>query len=320
MSIDKDSGLSQAELDALKDDEDDTGTGNDDGADDGDDGQDDDDGADDGADDGGDDSAGDDDGQGDGAGDDADGGDGDDGTGAGAGDDDAGAGDGDAGTDTRRSSDKTREAHDMAREEAAKAKLTEIDGQIAVLDQKFEDGDITGKEYREAQRKLNEERDAQREVLTEVKVSRQLREERAREAWEEAQDRFFGAAENQRFVKNNILFKALNDEVISIARSPEAAGKNGDWVLAEAKKRVEEAFGAAPAAAPDKQDKQGGKDKPARPQRPAKLPPDIGSLPAAGGESPQDGRFAHLDKLEGVALEEAVAKMSAADQEAWARS
>lgn len=311
MSIDKDSGLSQAELDALKDDDDLPGAGGDDD-DDGDDA-----GGDDDDQDGDDDADGDDDQDGADAGDDDQ--DGDDDADADGDDDDAGADDGED-DHVRPSSDKAREANDRTREDEAKAKLADVDGKLSELDQKFEDGDITAKEYREEQKKLTAERDEAKEVLVEVKVSRTLREERAREAWEEAQDRFFSAAENKRFVNNKILFKALNEEVVSIARDPKNAGRNGDWVLAEAKKAVEEAFGAAPVA---KDDKQGGKtanDKPARPQRPGKIPPDLGGLPAADTERPAEGRFAHLDKLSGAELEEAVGKMSATDQEAWARA
>lgn len=319
MSIDKESGLSQAEQDALKDDDDlDGGTADDDGvtdddSDDGEGGDGDDAGDDQDADDqdgeGGDDQGEDDDGdgrdddQGDDAGDDQ-------------GDDDAAA--------ARPSSDKTREAQDKAREDEANANLGEIDGKLGELEQKFEDGDLTAKEYREELKKLTAERETVKEVLVEVKVSRTLRQERAREQWEEAQDRFFNAPENKRFVENEILFEALNNQVIRLARDPKNAGKPGDWVLAEAKKAVEQAFGAAPKDKKvDEPDKDAGKkpgDKPARPQRPPKVPPDLGGMPAADTEQPQEGRFAHLEKLSGRALEEAVSRMSPEDQDAWARA
>ena len=50
------------------------------------------------------------------------------------------------------------------------------------------------------------------------------------------------------------------------------------------------------------------------------VPPNLGTLPAATANDTDDGKFAHLDRLEGVAFEEALAKLSDAQRDEYLRS
>ena len=50
------------------------------------------------------------------------------------------------------------------------------------------------------------------------------------------------------------------------------------------------------------------------------VPPNLGKLPAATANDTDDGKFAHLDRLEGVAFEDALAKLSDAQRDEYLRS
>lgn len=215
------------------------------------------------------------------------------------------------------SSDKKPDAIDKADEPLPdnSAKLAEIDGKLAELDERFDEGDLTSKEYRDQQNALLAEKKALEHDEIKAKVKQELDAENGKREWMKAQERFFKAEENARFRDDEVLLGALDQQVRKLAVTPEAANLTGDEILARARALIAKSFGLA-AASPAKRDEKPA--KPDRPQRP-KVPVDMGGLPAAGSERPQDGKFSHLNGLSGEALEDAVSRLSPADQEAWAR-
>lgn len=233
---------------------------------------------------------------------------------AGQSDDDDSGNESDNAEHAPESSDKKPDVIDAPNEPAPdhSAKLAEIDGKLAKLDELFDEGELTSKEYRDQQNALMaEKRDIEHDELK-AKVKQELDAENGKREWMKAQERFFKAEENARFRDDEVLLGALDQQVRKLAVTPEAANLTGDEILARARAVIAKSFGLAEAAAPRKD------GKPARPQRP-KVPVDMGGLPAAGSERPQDGKFSHLNGLTGEALEDAVSRLSPADQEAWAR-
>jgi len=211
------------------------------------------------------------------------------------------------------SSDKKIDAIDTPNEPAPdhSAKLTEIDGKLAKLDELFDDGELTSKEYRDQQNALMaEKRDIEHDELK-AKVRQELDAENGKREWMKAQERFFKAEENARFRDDEVLLGALDQQVRKLAMTPEAANLTGDEILAKARAVIAKSFGLS-AASPTKKD-----DRPARPQRP-KVPVDMGGLPAGSGGH-QEGEFGQLNGMAGEELEDAVSRLSPADQEAWAR-
>lgn len=238
-------------------------------------------------------------------------------------DDDADAGNDDQDNDS--SSDKDNQAKNAdkealqaaeeaeqarkAEEESRKTRLAELESEIDKLSNQFDEGDITSKEYREQLNKLQTElREIEKKTLL-YQAKSEAAAERAKADWEKAQADFFGKPENKRFSEDENLLLALNNQVMKLAKG-EMANATGPEILEKARANVARSFGIA---APAKEDKGG---RPARPARPQTLP-DIGGLPAAAAERPQDGKFAYLDKLSGEALEDAVDKLSKAEQEEW---
>lgn len=233
---------------------------------------------------------------------------------AGQSDDDDSGNESDNAEHAPESSDKKPDVIDAPNEPAPdhSAKLAEIDGKLAKLDELFDEGELTSKEYRDQQNALMaEKRDIEHDELK-AKVKQELDAENGKREWMKAQERFFKAEENARFRDDEVLLGALDQQVRKLAVTPEAANLTGDEILARARAVIAKSFGLAEASAPRKD------GKPARPQRP-KVPVDMGGLPAAGSERPQDGKFSHLNGLTGEALEDAVSRLSPADQEAWAR-
>lgn len=219
--------------------------------------------------------------------------------------------------DADGSSDKEPDAIDAPIEPVPdnSAKMAEIDGKLAELDERFDEGDLTSKEYRDQQNALMAEKKALEHDEIKAKVKQELDAENSKREWMKAQERFFKAEENARFRDDEVLLGALDQQVRKLAVTPEAANLTGDEILARARAVIAKSFGLA-APSPAKKD-----DKPAKPDRPQrpKVPVDMGGLPAAGSERPQDGKFSHLNGLSGEALEDAVSRLSPADQEAWAR-
>lgn len=220
----------------------------------------------------------------------------------------------DADDNSPESSDKKPDAIDTPSEPIPdhSAKMAEIDGKLAKLDELFDEGELTSKEYRDQQSALMAERKALEHDELKAKVKQELDAENGKREWMKAQERFFKAEENARFRDDEVLLGALDQQVRKLAVTPEAANLTGDEILARARAVIAKSFGLAEASAPRKD------GRPARPQRP-KVPVDMGGLPAAGSERPQDGKYSHLNGLTGEALEEAVSRLSPADQEAWAR-
>lgn len=186
--------------------------------------------------------------------------------------------------------------------------LPEYQGQIAELTEKYEAGDLSLTEMLAETRKLE---------------AASRNQETQEQLWEAEQKAFFQHNPNFDPGKNRILAGALNQEVIRLANSKEAAGLSGIQILYAAKKSVSEALGLSTVAS--KSDADNGKQgKSQEKPKPKASRPDIKTL---GGVASADedadtgtGKFAHLEKLEGLALEAAVAKLTPAEQAEWLKA
>jgi hypothetical protein len=108
-------------------------------------------------------------------------------------------------------------------------------------------------------------------------------------------------------------FQAWDDWIKRLAANPANAKLSDTELLTLAHKKVLVEFEIAPraaAAAPAKPAKPG-----ARAPRLDNLPPTLANLPAASAATAGDeGEFAHLDKLSGMAYEQAIARMTPEQQ------
>lgn len=230
---------------------------------------------------------------------------------AAAGDDAADADDeGDDDDDTADDEDdEPAQAMHVAPVENFDARMQEFVTKKAELRQKLNDGDIDMEQYEAGKDALvaqeTDLKNAQRDFTNEVR----RREAEGMDTWNKQQKRFFKDDANAIYKGNHLLNVALDTAVKDIARDPANSKRSGAWILAEADKQVRAAMGMgkAPAAKVDAA-------KPAKPngRKPdlSGIPKTLANLPAAEQTETGDNEFAYLEKLEGMELEGALAKMS----------
>lgn len=197
----------------------------------------------------------------------------------------------------------------------ADAKLAEISAQKGELLTKFDDGDITAKEYQTELDKLNkQERDIEF-AINEAKLAEKIESQRQANEWKATVDAFI--ATNQRYnpEKSEAMYKLLDLEVRRVATTDEFKGRTdsaaGREILQKAHENLAAQLGfeAKPKA---KQDKQ--------PVKKPELPPNLAKVPAAEQNDTNGGKYAVLDRLattDPIRYEDELMKLSEAERNAY---
>lgn len=195
-------------------------------------------------------------------------------------------------------------------------KLADIERQKEVLDAKFDDGEITAREYRAQVKPLDTEERQINEQLLKASIARETSEN----TWMSASVPEFLDKHSQ-YEPGSKLFEMLDYEVRRLQFQAEGAGKNkfDPTILQQAHQTLEnaarKALGLPPVGEGKKPEMKpnGGKKR--------ELPPSLAFVPAADSTETDDGGdFAYLDRLadkDGVAFEDALRKMSDADRERY---
>lgn len=191
-------------------------------------------------------------------------------------------------------------------------KMAALAGEKTALRAKLNGGDMSLDEY-EAQKDaiVDQEREL-REQKLKADIAIERNEQTAKARWDWEQERFFDAKENAIYA-DKILNAALNTAVMDLANAPENADKKGSWILQEADKLVRARFAPAKVETPPD-----AKPKDSRKPDLSVVPKTLAHLPAA--DIPQTGdvdEFAHIDRLSGLELEKAVAKLSESERERY---
>lgn len=228
----------------------------------------------------------------------------------------------DSDTDNHSDSNDTSLADDDYHQEVATVaeKRTAIDAEfdakhaeLAELGEQYDNGDILDGAYNTA--KVRIERDLKRiearetelvtkeDAIAERETSKQ---EQFKSDWEVAVTSFMDKPENKGFVEGSPEFAALDQQLGVIAQSMRP-GTPFDVLLDKARAAVS-SYMTLPEAG--KQDKPVDK---AVKQDPETMP-SISNMPAVVANTNEGNKFAHLDKLDGPALERAISDMSEAQQ------
>ncbi|MED5545693.1 MAG: hypothetical protein VYD90_10625 [Pseudomonadota bacterium] len=262
----------------------------------------------------GDDDGGDDDGNGDEGGDDGDNGDddganGNDDDGAAAGNDDAGAGAG-AGNDDDDDDDTSqppRSSGERIDATATQTRLDEIEVEQSELAEKLDDGEITTKEFLEANKALTSESS---------KLSGQLEQQAADD--KAVTDRWYADVgkfleRNPELNANQTRLQSFDTVVRRVTGDPQNASLSNRKQLEKAHALWQEEMGIKPTGKGDPT------PTPRRKAPRAELPPTLHNTPAADMNDTDDGRFSHLDGLlnagKSIEFEEALGRLSEADQQ-----
>ena len=198
-------------------------------------------------------------------------------------------------------------------------RIKDIKTQEAALKAQFKEGTLDFEEYEDKRSELIEQREELNRQRTKSEVSTEMQAQTQDQLWQRsvnsALNRFASEAGGIDYRKDTAKAGDLDLFVKSLAQKPENADKSMDWFLDEANKRVKALHGlespkpADPAA-----------DPAARRKPPiGAAPKTLAQVPGSDGPGDVDGEFANLDRLEGEALEAAIAKMTPAQRERYAR-
>ncbi|MEN2425936.1 hypothetical protein AA0N74_07840 [Chromobacterium vaccinii] len=191
-----------------------------------------------------------------------------------------------------------------------------VSDELVQLAAKYDDGDITTAEYEQQRMALADKRDdlrsEQRDANNEQK-RQEAQQQREKKEWGETCDAFLFQQHKDFYMQgdqpNEMRLGAIDALVKQIARAqPELSGAQ---VLAQAHQQVQQAF--TPAAAAEA--------KPASAEnktQPAKLPPNLGSAPAAEADLGNDAD--PLARLRGDDLEQKLQKMTPAQRDSWLKT
>jgi len=191
----------------------------------------------------------------------------------------------------------------------AEAKLSEIAAQKEALLTKFDDGDVTAKEFQKELDALSkQERQIERQQ-DRAELAASMDQQRLTNEWLATCNAFVDR--NAIYKDNPRLYKALDAEVRDLASKPETANWSGQKFLDEAHKNLKQAFNLPDSTASTEKTA-------AKPRR--ELPPNLAKVPAADVEDTSGNRYAVLDRLSNtdpIAYEEAINRMSPAERDAY---
>lgn len=201
----------------------------------------------------------------------------------------------------------------------------------ADLRAKFKDGEIDVDAYDKQRDAIVQQRAELNRQSLKVEISQEMTEQNAKAAWTNNINRFFdnvAKTEGIDYRADKARNDALDDFIKVIASKTEHDDKPLAWFLQEAHKRVKAMFGDVDKPAVDTASTEA---KPAakagdKKAEPASRKPPVAAAPQTlaqvpGGDGPGDvaGEFAHLDALNGDALEIALGKMSPEARDRYAK-
>lgn len=188
--------------------------------------------------------------------------------------------------------------------------LTALNEQKRSLRTQYNDGDIDLDEYEAQREKVETDILTLREANFKATIAQEQQVQLEQQKWMWEVGRFLD--DNPYIKESRAAFRAVDALIIDLKQDPANQGKPNQWFLNEAKRQYEEAPRGASQPVASKEPPKQGKAKKA-------LPPNLGDMPSA--EIPDTGgdEWAHLDKLDGMALESALAKLSQAEQERYLR-
>lgn len=184
---------------------------------------------------------------------------------------------------------------------------------IEVLDKTLADGDIDYAAHAKENRVLSTTLADLSAMKREAEFVAGNNDLMADQHWNWEVERF--VEENEQF-KNPVVYGALRGALEELYADEDNSGKSYRWFLREAASGVQSAFNLDPVVVPVdegtkdeevQRTEQIQKEHTDKPQDPP--PKTLASIPAAAAEEESADEFAQIDKLEGMELEAALAKM-----------
>lgn len=187
--------------------------------------------------------------------------------------------------------------------------VEDYSAKLTALDESFQAGDVELRDY-------NAQRDALVRQQLKAEISAEQNAQVEEQLWEREISDFMDV--HKEYGASKYRHAALDIAVKDLAADEANADKPGRWFLREAHKIVEREFGAtAPAKEEVNNDAKLSVKNDRKPDL-SLVPKTLAHLPAA--ELPDTGsvdEFAHIDRMTGIELENAVARLSPAERERY---
>ena len=193
--------------------------------------------------------------------------------------------------------------------EDAAEQLEAIAKQKEELVLKFDDGELTAKEYQLELDKLAKQEREIEQAQFKAKLAQEMAEQQQRNAWLATVNQFL--SEHAEYRQYPLRYKALDVAVRELAAQEENQGLSGRQILEKAHEQIVEQFGLARA-----EEKPEGNKR----RKPIEAPPTLANVPAASATETEDGRWAKLDRLmetDPERYERELAKLPEADRESY---
>lgn len=220
------------------------------------------------------------------------------------------------------SADNFRPKYQASMPEGYEAKINDLTQESLALAQQFKDGEIDFDVYTAKVSELNTKRDELNRAATKAEIASEMNAQSAEQEWSHTVTQF--AAQVKReidYTKDVEKQQDMDLFVKSLASNPANAEKSMRWFLEEAHRRVKALHGIkSTAQASDGADKdpvkQAAKDR----KSPVdSAPKNLSQVPGSEGPGDLAGEFAHMDNMDGMELEMALAKMSPDQRDRYAR-
>lgn len=210
--------------------------------------------------------------------------------------------------------------------EELKAKYDDIDKREEELIEKFEEGELTTREYNAQLRELNKERGDLDWQQRKDELNRESVEQQIERQWQADVKAF--AERHPEIYASEEDFKALDLLVQSITKAKAEQGlRYGEADLERAYRIWADERGIAPPKPANEEPKQEQaaqqqQKQPKQQQKALDIPPTLAKVPAAAPEDTDDGKFAALDRMadsDPQKYQETIARMSAEEYDAYTR-
>lgn len=178
------------------------------------------------------------------------------------------------------------------------------------LEQSYNDGDISTTEFMKEQRRLNNENINLVLLKERANLAIESSEQALMNHWQGLIQPFL--AKHPELGEDEVSMSGF-DSYLKQTTAPvmQAGGTPGQAEIDKAYGLWCKRFNFTPAGEQQQQAPAG--------KKPITAPPTLGGLPVSNGNSVEDGRWAALDRLEGVAFEEALAKLSQAELDEYSK-
>lgn len=192
-----------------------------------------------------------------------------------------------------------------------------LDERETEIAKKFKAGEIEADEFISENKVIASERAKLDRVATKAEIANEMGEQNAAHEWQRKVNALIRDAKEKEGIDYNkpLLNAALDKAIKDLAAAPENTDKPMSFFLKEAHKQVKAELGIGKTEAKPTE-KPAGKAKGRKPDV-SNLPATLANVPGGDGPGDVGGEFVDIDKLDGLAYEQALAKMTPAQRERY---